>query len=1484
LTYTATGNTTATVQGTVSGGAYGTTTVGLLGGQIITATAGANGAISPSGAVAVSYSGSQAFTITPNTNYHVANVTVDSASQGAITSYTFNNVTAAHTIAASFAIDTYGMTASAGANGSISPTGTTSVNAGSNQSYTITPATGYHVLDVLVDGSSVGAVTSYTFSNVLAAHTIAATFDINTYTLTASAGANGTVSPSGATTVSYGGSQAYVITPDLGFHVSDVQVDGSSVGAGTGYTFSNVTASHTLAASFAINTYTVSISGGSGGAVTPSGAQTVSYGSALHVDITPTAGHHVVDVLVDGSSVGAVTSYDFSNLTGGHTLAATFAIDTFTLTLSAGAHGTVSPSGATSANYGGTQAVTITPAANYKVSDVLVDGSSIGAVTSYTFSSIAASHTLAASFALIDVPPTLTVSSGAASYTEEQPAVAIDPTLTLTDPDGPNLTSARVSISGGYRAGEDVLSFATQAGISGTFNASTGVLTLTGNATVSAWEAALRTVAYRDVSASPDVTTRQVTFSIGSSLSFPDNGHFYEFVAAPGMSWTAAKAAAEARSFYGRSGYLVTITSAAENAFVGSKLAGTGWMGASAPLHTAPRDWSWVTGPEAGTIFFTQTSDYNQACSAGPRGSGPGFQGWHDCEPNNWGFSENYAHFYSDGTWNDYPGTTSVNGYVVEYGGMPNDVVSQLTGTRDVQVHALPIFTVSASAGPNGGISPSGDQAVKQGHSVSFTITAATHYHVADVQVGGVSVGAVGSTTVANVQADVAVVASFAIDQVVVAATGDANGNISCQSPVDYGGPSVCTVTPATGYELATLLDGSSDVFAQVSNGQYTLGAVTGAHSLTATFKKSKGISCSASSDCNTGFCVDGVCCESSCDGQCEACDAAGALGTCQAITGAPHNARVECNGAGDTCGGTCDGQVRTACGYPTASTSCRAASCTAGTAMVAAACDGNGGCPALQQQDCGTYACGATACHGDCTTDSDCAGTSYCAAGVCVTKKVAGASCGVADQCGSGFCADGVCCNAACNGQCEACAEAGHAGECRAVAGIPRQGHDACGDDGTVCGGVCDGTVRTACSYPGASTSCRQASCGNDTATLSATCDGQGACPAKQTQGCGTFVCGATACLGDCQADGDCATGFWCSGGVCAPKLQPGTACSASDQCGTGSCVDGVCCNTACNGQCEACDVSGHVGTCTPTVGEPTGGRPACGSDGSSCGGTCDGHRTATCTYPGAETVCAAPSCAAGVATLPSFCDHQGACPAPEHQSCGQYTCGSAGCMGDCTTDTDCTADAYCSAGVCAPKKVAGASCSAADQCGSGFCTDGVCCNVACDGQCEACAQAGSVGTCAPVTGAPKGHRVACSSDGTACGGACDGTHAAACTYAGASVSCRGASCSEGTATAAASCEGTGHCPSPVANSCARYVCGDAACKTSCSADADCSSGLTCFEGACKTADEVTTIEHARLAGNATLGGGSCGCATPGSPLSVLLALGLATFLRRRR
>jgi hypothetical protein len=216
----------------------------------ILASINGDGAISPAGTVTVVEGTDQSFTITPNAGSTIVDVFVDGVSVGAVSTYTFTQVSQNHTVSADFDYITYTISASADTGGSISPTGSVSVNDGSSQGYTITPSAGYQVADVLVDGASVGPVSTYTFDQVSENHSIHATFIVDTVTIASFAGTNGTISPVGSVNVLIGGSQTFTITPDSGYVVSDVWVDGVSVGAVDAYTFSSVTTDHTINAAF----------------------------------------------------------------------------------------------------------------------------------------------------------------------------------------------------------------------------------------------------------------------------------------------------------------------------------------------------------------------------------------------------------------------------------------------------------------------------------------------------------------------------------------------------------------------------------------------------------------------------------------------------------------------------------------------------------------------------------------------------------------------------------------------------------------------------------------------------------------------------------------------------------------------------------------------------------------------------------------------------------------------------------------------------------------------------------------------------------------------------------------------------------------------------------------------------------------------------------------------------------------------------------
>jgi photosystem II stability/assembly factor-like uncharacterized protein len=241
--------------------------------------------------------------------------------------------------------------------------------------------------------------------------------DINDFTITSSASEGGTISPEGDISVYETGSQAFTITPVLGYKIGDVLVDGVSAGTVDSYTFSNVKENHTISVIFAeAPIYTITASTEAGGTISPSGTIQVSETWSKEFTITSLAGHAIDSVLVDGTPVGAVSSYKFTNITGNHTISVIFKDAPFIINASAGTGGSISPSGNVEVWAGNSKPFTITPSSNYEISDVLVDGVSVGAVSSYTFPPVSDNHTISASFSSLIVYQINCGSSAASPY------------------------------------------------------------------------------------------------------------------------------------------------------------------------------------------------------------------------------------------------------------------------------------------------------------------------------------------------------------------------------------------------------------------------------------------------------------------------------------------------------------------------------------------------------------------------------------------------------------------------------------------------------------------------------------------------------------------------------------------------------------------------------------------------------------------------------------------------------------------------------------------------------------------------------------------------------------------------------------------------------------------------------------------------------------------------------------------------------------
>jgi hypothetical protein len=208
------------------------------------------------------------------------------------------------------------------------------------------------------------------------------------------------------------------------------------------------------------------------------------------------------------------------------------------------------------------------------------------------------------------------------------------------------------------------------------------------------------------------------------------------------------------------------------------------------------------------------------------------------------------------------------------------------------------------------------------------------------------------------------------------------------------------------------------------------------------------GESCDTSTACTSGFCVDHLCCDTACNGVCEACDVAGSKGTCAAVP-ADTDPAMECSAMslsgpdGGTplpyidggintpdggfiamdapCGGACDGAR--ACKYPGKEKSCGESFCNDASLQLSFACNGTGSCT-LQPTTCNAYACTTSACATSCTSQSDCLPDHFCnGSGQCVPKHDNSVQCNLGYECNSGFCAGDssnpssakVCCDTAC-------------------------------------------------------------------------------------------------------------------------------------------------------------------------------------------------------------------------------------------------------------------------------------------------------------------------------------------------------------------------------------------------------------------------------------------------------------------------------------
>jgi len=302
-----------------------------------------------------------------------------------------------------------------------------------------------------------------------------------------------------------------------------------------------------------------------------------------------------------------------------------------------------------------------------------------------------------------NIPPTIYATGNTAYCPLSEVNIVAD--FDIVDPDDTTIKALYIQISEGYVNGEDLLKLnnnsSSHSNISTTWSILEGKLTLQSTSTVEVSYidliAAVKDVVFTNSSTAVS-GNRSFSFTIGSANYLPSTNHYYEYISDLGITWTAAKASAENRTYFGLQGYLATLTSTDEAKLAGEQAEGAGWIGGSDTEKEG--EWKWVTGPENGTIFWNGLTN----------GSSPNFAFWNTNEPNNLG-DEDYAHITApnigiSGAWNDLSNVGSASGnyqpkgYIVEYGGTSGDPIVNISASTNMFIPRISSTTSANRCGP----------------------------------------------------------------------------------------------------------------------------------------------------------------------------------------------------------------------------------------------------------------------------------------------------------------------------------------------------------------------------------------------------------------------------------------------------------------------------------------------------------------------------------------------------------------------------------------------------------------------------------------------------------------------------------------------------------------------------------------------------------------------------------------------------------------
>ena len=273
---------------------------------------------------------------------------------------------------------------------------------------------------------SIGSVTNGTESGSQS-RTVTITDNDISYTITASTGQGGTISPSGVIAVDYGESKTFSFIPDDGYELSEVLVDAFPATVSSPYTFSSVGTNHTIEARFSMRRFSVGLSAEGEGSL-ESTSLNPSWGDSLTITTRPSTGHRLARITDNGVTLtGEGNQFVISPIRSNHLINAYFEAIPTTVTPPSTItppvvvankyhiqtltddHGTINPSGLVEVEQGQNVSFEIGALEGFEVDNIFVDGATVGKVLKYSFDNIVKDHIIDVKTKKIKVPSPVAV-------------------------------------------------------------------------------------------------------------------------------------------------------------------------------------------------------------------------------------------------------------------------------------------------------------------------------------------------------------------------------------------------------------------------------------------------------------------------------------------------------------------------------------------------------------------------------------------------------------------------------------------------------------------------------------------------------------------------------------------------------------------------------------------------------------------------------------------------------------------------------------------------------------------------------------------------------------------------------------------------------------------------------------------------------------------------------------------------------------------